>query len=115
MFDKHASVMYIRIQRTGSVHVGLADARPQEFLGGKLMAQATVKIVGVTGTATIEVADGYTARDVLVAAAEQFGLPTPDDTVARLSAVADGQTVGLDDSLPSATGQVTGAPKVRLG
>jgi len=105
--------MYIRIQRTGSVHVGLADARPHEFLGGKLMAQ--VKIIGVTGVATIEAADGYTARDVLIAAAKEFNLPTPDDTVARLSAVADGQTVGLDEPLPSATGQVTGAPKVRLG
>jgi len=74
-----------------------------------------VKIVGVAGTATIEVEDGHTARDVLIGAAEQFGLPTPEKTVEKLSAVADGQTVGLDEPLPAETSEVAGAPQVRLG
>lgn len=74
-----------------------------------------VKIVGVAGTATIEVADGHTARQLLIEAAKQFDLPTPEDTVKKLSAVADGQTVGLDEPLPAETSEVAGAPQVRLG
>lgn len=72
-------------------------------------------IAGAAGSVRIDVAEGYTLRDVLIQAAQKIGLDNPVEAAGRLSPVLDSQPAELDDVVPAGAQRVTGAPAVANG
>jgi hypothetical protein len=79
----------------------------------KEQTMAQVKIAGVTGVVDMEIEDGHTVVDVLVAAAKQLGVE--ESVVKHLSPVVDGAEVSMTDAVPAGAKQLTAAPGVSNG
>ena len=75
----------------------------------------TVNFAGTSGSAEVEVKDGYTFRDVLLEAAKAVSLPNAEEVVETLAPVADTHDVKLGDEVPAGTENVTAAPNASLG